>query len=87
MVSIYSWFSLEFDFCNKIFRMWFFFISFNNKSVIISRNGLNICTENSENNLYVLRSLMHESLLNIEMFKIEKSKTKRQKISYDDTYL
>ena len=30
---------------------------------------------------------MHESLLNTEMFKIEISKTKRQKISHDDTYL
>ena len=64
-----------------------FSVSFNNKSVIISRNGLNICTGNSEYNLYVLRPLMHESLLNTEMFKIERSKTKRQKISHDDTYL
>ena len=64
-----------------------FSVSFNNKSVIISRNGLNICTGNSENNLYVLRPLMHDSLLNTEMFKIERSKTKRQKISHDDTYL
>ena len=48
-------------------------VSFNNKSVIISRNGLKICTGNSENNLYVLRPLMHESLLNTEIFKIERS--------------
>ena len=62
-------------------------ISFNSNSVIIGRNGLTICTGNSENNLYVLRPLTHKSLLNTEMFKVEKPKTKRQKISHDDTYL
>ena len=64
-----------------------FSISFNNNLVVISRNGLTICTGNSENNLYVLRPLTHNSLLNTEMFKVEKPKTKRQKISHDDTYL
>src|SRR5215813_2498834 len=62
-------------------------ISFNNNLVIISRNKLTICTGNSENNLYVLRPLTHSTLLNTEMFKDEKSKTKWQKISQDDTYL
>lgn len=64
-----------------------FSISFNNNSVIIARNGLTICTGNSENNLYVLRPLTNSSLLNTEMFKVERPKTKRQKISHDDTYL
>src|SRR5215813_10603297 len=62
-------------------------ISFNNNLVIISRNGLTISIGNSENNLYVLRPLTHSTLLNTEMFKVEKPKTKRQKISQDDTYL
>ena len=35
----------------------------------------------------MLRPLTHNSLLNTEMFKVEKPKTKRQKISHDDTYL
>ena len=80
------------DFCrNLIFVSKFlddvFSISFNNNLVIISRNGLSICTGNSENNLYVLRPLTHNSLLNTEIFKVEKPKTKWQKISHDDTYL
>ena len=62
-------------------------VSFNSNLVIIGRNGLTICTGNSENNLYVLRPLTHKSLLNTEMFKVEKPKTKRPKISHDDTYL
>src|SRR5215813_7771683 len=62
-------------------------ISFNNNLVIISRNRLTIYTGNSENNLYVLRPLTHSTLLNTEMFKVEKPKTKRQRISQDDTYL
>src|SRR5215813_3509012 len=52
-------------------------ISFNNNLVIISRNGLTICTGNSENNLYVLRPLTHSTLLNTKIFKVEKPKTKR----------
>ena len=35
----------------------------------------------------MLRPLTHSTLLNTEMFKVEKPKTKRQKISHDDTYL
>ena len=63
-------------------------VSFNNKSVIVSRNGLNICSDLIENNLYVLRPSLHSSLLNIELFKVEKPKTKRQKISpNNETYL
>src|SRR5215813_6738506 len=62
-------------------------VSFNNKLVIVSRNGITICTWNSENNLYVIRPLTHSTLLSIEMFKVEKPKTKRQKISHDETYL
>ena len=56
-------------------------VSFNNKSVIIAKNGLNICSGLNENNLYVLRPLIHTTLLNAELFKVEKPKTKRQKIS------
>ena len=63
-------------------------ISLSNKSVIISRNGLNICSGLIENNLHVLRPLIHTSLLNTELFKVEKPKTKRQKISpNNETYL
>ena len=51
-------------------------VSFSNKSVIISRNRLNIYSGLIENNLYVLRSLIHASLLNTELFKVEKPKTK-----------
>ena len=50
-----------------------FSISFNNNLVIISK-GLLICIGNVENNLYVLRLLTHNSLLNTEMFKVEKQK-------------
>ena len=64
-----------------------FSISFNNNMVVISRNGLTICIGNSENNLYVLRPLTHNSLFNTEMFKVEKPKTKWLKISHNDTYL
>ena len=63
-------------------------VSFNNKSVIIAKNGLNICSRLNENNLYVLRLLIHTTLLNAELFKVEKPKTKRQKISPEnETYL
>ena len=65
-----------------------YFVSFNNKFVIIAKNGLNICSGLNENNLYVLRSLIHTTLLNTELFKVEKPKTKRQKISQEnETYL
>ena len=46
--------------------------SFYNKSVIISRNGLDICSGMQENNLYVLRPLMHKPLLKTKMFQVEK---------------
>ena len=63
-------------------------VSFDNKSVIIAKNGLNICSGINENNLYVLRPLIHTTLLNTEMFKVEKPKTKRHKISPEnETYL
>ena len=32
-----------------------FTISFDNNQIIISRNGLNICHENNENGIYILR--------------------------------
>ena len=35
----------------------------------------------------MLRLLTDRSLLNVEMFKVEKPKTKRPKISHDDTHL
>ena len=63
-------------------------VSFNNKFVIIAKNGLNICSGLKENNLYVLRLLIYTTLLNTELFKVEKPKTKRQKISPENkTYL
>ena len=62
-------------------------VSFNSNLVIIGRNRLTICTRNSENNLYVLRPLSHRSLFNVKMFKVENPKTKRKKISHDDTYM
>ena len=65
-----------------------YFVSFNNKFVIIAKNGLNICSGLNENNLYVLRSLIHTTLLNTELFKVKKLKIKRQKISPEnETYL
>src|SRR5215813_8941177 len=64
-----------------------YLIFFNNKFVIVSRNRLTICTGNSENNLYVIRPLTHSTLLSTEMFKVEKPKTKRKKISHDETCL
>ena len=59
-------------------------VSFNNKSVIIAKNGLNICSGLNENNLYVLRPLIHTTLLNAELFKVENPKTKRQKIPLEN---
>ena len=47
-------------------------VSFDNKSVIIAKNGLNICSGINENNLYVSRPLIHTTLLNAEMLKVEK---------------
>ena len=58
-------------------------ISFNNKCVITSRNGVNICSVNLENCLYTLRP-NNQSLLNIELFKVEQPKSKQQKISHDN---
>ena len=54
-----------------------FSISFNNKEVIISRNGLKIYTGNFKNNLYVLTPLIHRSLYNTEIFRVEKHKMKQ----------
>jgi len=63
-------------------------VSFNNMSVIIAKNGLNICSGLNENNLYVLRPLIHTIPLNAELFKVKKPKTKRQTISLEnETYL
>ena len=62
-------------------------VSFDNKSVVISRNGLNICSGFIENELYVIRHNFN-SLLNVEMFKVALPKTKKQKVSHtDNTYL
>ena len=58
-------------------------VSFNNKCVIISRNGVNICSANLENCLYTLRP-NNQSLLNTELFKVEQPKSKKQKISHDN---
>ena len=65
---------------SKLLERWYS-VSFNNNSVIVFRNGLNICSGFIENNLYVLRPSFHTSLLNTELFKVEKPKTKRQKFS------
>ena len=51
-------------------------ISFSNKDIIISRNGLNICSGILENNICMLRSLTRNSLLNAELLKVEKPKAK-----------
>ena len=62
-------------------------ITFDNKCVIISRNGVNIFSANLANCLYTLRP-NNQSLLNTELFKVEQPKSKKQKISQDnDTYL
>ena len=64
-----------------------FKVSFNDKVVIISRKGLNICSVILDNGLYFLRPTFN-TLLNTEMFKVEQPKSKKQKISPDDnTYL
>ena len=65
----------------------FYDVSFNNKLVNISKNGVNIYSANLENWLYAL-SPNSQTPLNIEMFNVEQPKSKKQKISYDnDTYL
>ena len=62
-------------------------VSFDNNSVIISRNGLNVCSGFLNDGLYMIRPT-DESLLNTEMFRVEKPKAKKQKISHDNnTYL
>ena len=45
---------------------------------------MNICLGLNENNLYVLRPLIHTTLLNAELFKVEKPKTKQQQISLEN---
>ena len=64
-----------------------FKVSFNDKVVIISRKGLNICSGILDNGLYFLRPTFN-TLINTEMFKVEQPKSKKQNISPDDnTYL
>ena len=64
-----------------------FNVSFDNEVVSISKNGLNICYGYLDNGPYFIRSIS-KPLLNIEMFKVAKPKSKMQKISHkDDTYL
>ena len=53
-----------------------FGVSFLNNEIIISRNGLNICSAKMENGLYMLRP-DEQSLLNTEMFKVEHPKSKK----------
>ena len=65
-----------------------FTISSSFNSMIISRNGLNICSANLKNGLYVLYP--YETVtLNTEMFKLAQPKSiKGQKVSNDsETYL
>ena len=65
----------------------FYNVSFDNKSIIIPRNIVNICSTNLENWLYALRP-NNQLLLNTEMFKAEQPKYKKLKISHDNgTYL
>ena len=64
-----------------------FTVSFDNNHIVISRTGLNICHANNENGLYILRP-NKRTLLNIELFRVEHPKPKKQKIlDNDDTYL
>ena len=64
-----------------------FNVSFDNEGVSISKNGLNICYGYLDNGLYFIKPIS-KPLLNIEMFKVAKPKSKKQKISQkDDTYL
>ena len=64
-----------------------FTVSFDNEVVSISKNGLNIFYGYLDNGPYFIRPIS-KPLLNIEMFKVAKPKSKKQKISHkDDTYL
>ena len=65
-----------------------FSISFNNNSIIISRNGLEICSANMEYGLYILRP-MESFILNTEIFRVANPKpNKKPKVSSDsETYL
>ena len=51
-------------------------VSFDNKLIVISRNGLNICSDFIENMLYMISPTIN-SLLNIENFKVKLPKTKK----------
>ena len=60
-----------------------FSLSFNNNSIIISRNGLEICYANIEYGLYVLRP-MESFILNTEIFRVANPKpNKKLKVSSD----
>ena len=64
-----------------------FTVSFDNNQIVISRNGLNICHANNENELYIVRP-NKRTLLNTELFRVEHPKPKKKKIlDNDDTYL
>ena len=64
-----------------------FTVSIYNNQIVISKNGLNICHANNENGLYILRP-NKRTLLNTELFRVERPKPKKQKIlDNDDTYL
>ena len=61
-----------------------FSISFINKEIVISRNGLDICHSKPENGLYVLRPT-EGSLNNSELFKVEHPQSNKcQKVSHSD---
>ena len=62
-----------------------FSVSFNNNSIIISRNSLEICSANIEYGLYVLRP-MKSFILNTEIFRV--ANPTPNKVSSDgETYL
>ena len=67
---------------SRLFKQ-LFDISFYNKFVIISRNGVNICSANLENLFYALKP-NNQTLLNTEIFKVEQPKSKKQKISHNN---
>ena len=65
--------------CEQLFS-----VSLNNNAIVISRNGLNICSAYLEYRLYVLRPYTSYSF-NTEMFRIANPiSNKRQKVSNDD---
>ena len=70
-------------FCEQLFL-----VSLNNNAIVISRNGLNICSTHLEYGLYVLRPYTSYSF-NTEMFRIANPiSNKKQKASpNNETYL